>query len=107
MFDAKKITDSFNEVLNNPTYKQNMLRLQTIQKTTGGAALAVSTVEKEFITNGNTHLRDDISLQKYKKMNWLAGCCCDCFQFILTAVLIYFTVEYFLLTEDHIQMKKL
>ena len=62
IFDAAKITEVFNEILNNPMYRKNMQRLRLIQMTTGGSELAATTIEKEYLNGGNAHLRDDIGL---------------------------------------------
>jgi len=75
--------------------------------TAGGKDLAVDTIEKEYINNGNEHLRDDIALEKYSQMNACTGCCCSCFQFIIFVALVYFTTMYFLITNDVVKMKEL
>jgi len=75
--------------------------------TSGGSALAVQTVEREYICGGNDHLRDDISLNKIRKMSCCTACCWGCLEFIITVALIYFTVMYFVLTNDPVKMKDL
>ena len=42
VFDAKKITEVFNEVLHNPIYTKNAQKLKLISQTTGGRDLVVS-----------------------------------------------------------------
>ena len=68
--------------------------------TTGGSELAATTIEKEYLNGGNAHLRDDIGLAKYKKMNCCTACCWSCFNLIVYVALIYFTVMYFVITND-------
>ena len=75
--------------------------------TTGGGDLAVKTVENEWLCNGNSHLQDNIALEKVNKMNMCTACCCDCMSFLIFVALTYFTVMYFLLTNDVVKMKDL
>jgi hypothetical protein len=39
----------FNEVLEDPKYKSNMMKLKTFSMTSGGKDLAVQTIEREYI----------------------------------------------------------
>jgi len=100
IFDSKKITEVFNEVLKNPMYRQNMQKLKLQQMTSGGTELAVRTIEAEYINNGNAHLRDEIYLNKLKKMNCMTDCCWSCLNFIIFVALVYFTIMYFVITND-------
>ena len=77
-----------------------MARLKTFLQTAGGGKLAVETIEREYINNGNAHLRDDVGMKKIKKMNWCTSLCCDCFWFAFLVALIYFTVMYFVISSD-------
>lgn len=49
IFDENKIYKSFKELIENPKYKENMMKLKIQSMTAGGSKLACDTVEKAYI----------------------------------------------------------
>ena len=78
-FDAKFIEKTFKEIISNPIYKQNMMRLKAISMTTGGRDLACDTIEKTYIHKGPAATINHATVKKLWKLNKCHACLCDCF----------------------------
>lgn len=100
IFTSQKIKEVFTEVSTNPKYAANMKRLKYQAMTSGGAPLAVQTIEREYINAGNSHLRDDEVSDKMSSMSLATACCTDFIWFLVQVALIVFTVLYFLLASE-------
>jgi len=81
LFSADQVTESFQKLLTEQKYKLNILRLQSMCRTTGGRKLAADIVEREYIC-GHDHLIDLEMLEKTKGPN----CCCNLFLYIFLTV---------------------
>ena len=95
MFDAKHVTKIVKDALETPSYQENVLRLKLLSQQTGGRDLLVKSIQNHFIA-GCDHLIDHDLQKKYFHMS----CPLTCFSTVIIlgifAVLIYFTVMYFL-----------
>jgi len=100
VFNAQKVHDIFREVIQNPKYKKAMIRLNARRRTTGGATLAVDTIERTYIS-GSDHLLDKGLIEKTSKWGYILGRCSICWLFLILIALIYFTVQYFILKNDY------
>ena len=76
------------------------MKLKLLSLTSGGKDLAVQAIEREYIHQGNDHLRDDITIEKVKRMNSCTSCCSSCWSFIIFVFLLYSTIMYFKVTNE-------
>ena len=93
-FDSNHVKSTFEKVLNDPKYKQNMLKLQAQSWATGGRDLAVKTIEREYIA-GCDHLIDQDLIRKTNSLS----CCLSCWTILiftsLFGFLLYGTIMYY------------
>ena len=90
-FDEEKICTLFKEIVENPKYKTNMIKLRAQSGMSGGSDLVVRTIEQTYIS-GTDFLIDREMNRKVSK----ASCCqafyCFCSFVAIIIALIYFTV---------------
>ena len=96
-FDAAHVKKTFETILKDPKYKENMMKLKAQSLATGGRDLYVKTVERHYIA-GVDHLVDEDLIKKASSKS----CCLSCWSFLIffgiLGFLIYGTVMYF--TDD-------
>lgn len=95
VFTAEKVVEVVKEVLSQPKYKENAMRLKMLSKGMGGRDLMIKTIERHYIT-GADHLIDNTFNEKFNRLS----CCCSCMSilFLITVIgfLSYFTCLYFM-----------
>jgi len=91
IFTEEECFKAFHEILNNPMYKANVLKMRMQSLSTGGRELACQTIERTYIA-GCDHLCDPETAKKVSKMSLCSTVCCSCLWIGILVALIVFTV---------------
>ena len=98
-FEADKVFEVFSEVLKNPIYKQNIMKMKDYCSLSGGSDLACKTIE-DVARFGSDHL---IDVPLTKATDSLSFCTCCWFTLILLGLQIFFicvTIDYFQIQKE-------
>lgn len=93
MFDTNDVKAKFNEIISNPSYKENMLKMQLQIRATGGRKLAADTVQNTYFA-GYEHYIDERHSKIGASMSNVLLFSSYFFSLVFVGLFIWLSLEY-------------